>query len=178
MQHLLSTATLALFASAVLMQGSLIAQETATPPKQATAASSDKKQETAAPPQSVKLKDISGHIGKVVMVEFEVKNSKLLDDKKICFLNSLKNYRDKDSFTVIIKGDTLELFTKAKILDPAKHFLGKKIRVRGKVVEHRSKPQIAVTKVDQIKILATAATKDDSPKDAKVATNGEDTKTE
>ena len=178
MQNHLSSLVLALFASTVLMNGSSFAQQAATEAKKDAADSTNQRSETVAKPQLVKLEDISKHVGKVVAVEFEVKNGKLLADKKICFLNSLKNYRDEKNFTVIIKSDHLETFAKAKILDPSRHYLGKKIRVRGKVVEHRSKPQMVVTKVEQIKILATDAKKDDSPKDAKVATAGEDTTTE
>jgi len=161
----------------LLIAGSLRAQQAATEeaPKEEKAAS---KETASVKPKLVKLDDVREHMGEEVLVEFDVKNSKLLDNKKMCFLNSLKNYRDKKNFTVLIKSDTLELFAKSKVLDPAKHYLGKKIRVRGKVEDHKGKTQIVIKKFDQIRILATPAVKDDSAKEAKVAVAGEDTKTE
>ena len=168
-----------------MMAGSLSAQQaTSTEPVKEDAVKvegSEKKEATpVAKPKLVKLDDVREHVGKEVQLEFTVKNSKLLDAKKICFLNSLKNYRDKKCFTVVIKSDALEVFAKAKIVDPAKHYLTKKIRVHGKVVEHRGMPQILVTKLDQIKIVKSGASdeKSSQSKEAKVATAIEDTKSE
>ena len=107
----------------------------------------------ATEPEKATLDDVKDSIGKKVVLEYEVKSSSLIESKKICFLNSRKNYRDKQNFAVIIKSDSLERFAMAEIVNPAKHFLNKKIRVSGMVTEHRGKPQIQVTMVDQIKVL-------------------------
>lgn len=169
-----------------MLAGSLSAQQattTETVKEDAAKADGVEKKEAApvAKPKLVKLEDVREHIGKEVQLEFMVKNSKLLDAKKICFLNSLKNYRDKKNFTVVIKSDALEVFAKAKIADPAKHYLGKKIRVHGKVVEHRGTPQVLVTKLDQIRIVTKSGANDDKSdqaKEAKVAAAIENTKSE
>src|SRR5580704_1893475 len=41
------------------------------------------------------------------------------------FLNSKENFRDKDNFTVLIKKEAVESFTKAKIDDIPAHFKDK-----------------------------------------------------
>ena len=125
---------------------------------------------SSAPPQLVKLEDIEEHVGKDVTVEYQVKSSTLIDAKKICFLNSKKDYRKKGNFTVVIKSDTLEEFAMKEVANPAKHYYGKKIRVYGKVAEHRGKPQLLVTKFEQIKVIDSLPTEQATAEEkAKVA---------
>ncbi len=102
----------------------------------------------------VPVAEIRDHVGEEVVTEFEVKASKFVKEKKICFLDSQQDHKSKENFAVIIKGDeALKRFAEAKIPDPAEHYRNKKIRVRGKVSLHRGQPQIVVESVAQIELL-------------------------
>lgn len=101
----------------------------------------------------IKLEDAKEHLGKEVIVEFKVEGGYYKDDTKPCFLNSKANHRDKDCFTVVIFPKTLADFKEAKIDDPAIHYAGKVIRVKGKVEEHMEKMQIVVKTPKQITLV-------------------------
>lgn len=96
------------------------------------------------------LADIQEHIGKEVSVEFVVASSRALDSGKFCFLNSQKSFTHKENFTVAIDAKAIAKYAETDIDDPAEHFRGKTIRVRGKVTLHREKPQIVVSDPAQI----------------------------
>ena len=104
-------------------------------------------------PALVKVEDIHEFVGSQVKVQYVVRSSTLINAKKICFLNSQKDYRDKKNFAVVIKSDTLEAFADQGVANPAKHFYRKNIEVRGTVTRHQGKPQLLVTKFEQVKIL-------------------------
>lgn len=86
-----------------------------------------------------------------VVVEMEVKSASLRQD--VCFLNSNENHRDMANFTIFIGREVLAKFKEAKVEDPAAHFKGKVIRVKGKVTLYREKPQITLNKTDEIEIV-------------------------
>ena len=86
-------------------------------------------------------------------VELQVQASALLPDRQTCFLNSLVDRTQLESFTVVIFSDGLKSFAAAGIDDPAAHFRGKKIRVTGKIHLRRDTCQIVVDKPSQIKIV-------------------------
>jgi DNA/RNA endonuclease YhcR with UshA esterase domain len=96
------------------------------------------------------LAEIRQHVGKAVSVELVVASSRALESGKYCFLNSHKNFTHKENFTVTIDAEAIAKFAKANIDDPAERFLGKTIRVRGKVSLYRDKPQIIVSDPAQI----------------------------
>lgn len=100
--------------------------------------------------------EAGGHVGKQVRVELVVASSRLMADRGVCFLNSRKNHRDDDNFTVVIFRDGLGRFAEAGIDDPAEHFDARTIRVRGTVAERNGKPQIVVELPDQIEIIESA----------------------
>ena len=100
----------------------------------------------------IELKDAADHVGKDVVVEFEVKAGNMLEAKKTCFLNSMADHRDDDNFTVVIFRDGLKSFAEKKVDDPAAHFKGKKVRVAGQVGLHQGKPQIKVSDAGQIRL--------------------------
>ncbi|MGC4005406.1 MAG: hypothetical protein QM811_20720 [Pirellulales bacterium] len=90
---------------------------------------------------------------KEVVVEFKVEGGYFRDMKPPCLLNSKKNHQDKDNLTIAILGRELKEFKAAGIEDPAMHYAGKTIKVRGIVEMFKDKPQIKVTNVKQIEIV-------------------------
>jgi hypothetical protein len=100
------------------------------------------------------------HLDEKCSVEFVVKGGTLLKDKQICFINSLKDHRDKANFTAVIFREGLARFAVDEIDDPATHFMGKTIRVSGRVAEHRGQAQIVVESPSQIEVLDAAAEED------------------
>jgi alkaline phosphatase D len=74
--------------------------------------------------------------------------------RRLVFLNSLKEFRDKRNFTVVLQMKSLRgALKKAGITDPATHYRGKKVRVTGKVTLYNKRPQIVVTDLKQIRIV-------------------------
>jgi DNA/RNA endonuclease YhcR with UshA esterase domain len=101
----------------------------------------------------IKPSDAAQHVDKQVIVEFEVASSSFLKERDMCFLNSLKDHRQEDNFSVVLRKAGLKVFADKEIEDPAKHFLKKKVRVEGKVELYNKKPQIVVTKFEQLKVV-------------------------
>lgn len=93
------------------------------------------------------------HVGKEVIVEFKVESGYFKSDTSPCFLNSKANKSDKENFVVVIFPKTLKDFKEAKIDDPALHFAGKIIQVKGKVEEYMEKMQIVVKTPKQITLV-------------------------
>jgi DNA/RNA endonuclease YhcR with UshA esterase domain len=90
-------------------------------------------------------------VNEQVTLEMEVKSATLRGTN--CFLNSEKDFRDSKNLTLFIDKDALARFKEAKIDDPAAHFKGKTVRVEGKVVLYREKPEIKLSGPDDIKIV-------------------------
>lgn len=101
----------------------------------------------------IKPSDAAQYVDKQVIVEFEVASSSLLKERDMCFLNSLKDHRQDDNFSVVLRKPGLKAFADKEIEDPAQHFLKKKVRVEGKVELYNKKPQIVVTKFEQLKVV-------------------------
>jgi hypothetical protein len=101
----------------------------------------------------IKPADAAKHVNKTVIVEMEVEGSSFLKDKELCFLNSMKDHRSEDNFSVVLRKEGLKVFKENKIDDPAKHFLKKKIQIEGKVELFNKKPQIIVEKFESLKVV-------------------------
>ena len=97
--------------------------------------------------------EAASHEGKACTAEMTVRSSRHLDDKEMCFLNSSKQHRDADNFTVVIFKTGLERLTEAGIEAPAEHFSGRTIRVHGVVQLRNEKPQIVVESPTQIALV-------------------------
>ena len=95
-------------------------------------------------------------VGEEATVEFVVQAARKLDDKEVCFLNSLKDHREKGNFTAVIFRDGLARFAADGIDDPADAFLGKTIRVSGLVAERSGQAQIVVESPTQIEVVEAA----------------------
>lgn len=96
------------------------------------------------------------HVGEECVVEFVVENGRKLDDKNVCFLNSLKDHREKGNFTAVIFRDTLARFAADGVDNPADEFMGKTIRVSGLVAERSGQAQIVVESPTQIEVVEAA----------------------
>jgi len=89
-------------------------------------------------------------VNQKVIVEMEVKSTGGNTNR---YLNSEKDYRSDDNFTIFLPGAVLEKFKDAQIEDPAVYYKGKTIRVTGTVILVDEKSQIKIASPDQIKVV-------------------------
>lgn len=104
--------------------------------------------------------EAASHDGKECTVEMTVRSARHLEDKEMCFLNSAKQHRGADNFTVVIFKTGLARLREAGIDAPADHYLERTIRVRGVVRLREEKPQIVVEAPDQIDLVEEPAAGD------------------
>jgi DNA/RNA endonuclease YhcR with UshA esterase domain len=90
-------------------------------------------------------------VNEEVTVLMEVKS--VGNSGQVYFLNSEEDFKDPKNFTVFIDKDTMTKFKEAKIDDPAGHFKGKTIQVKGKVILYRERPEIKVSGPDSIQVV-------------------------
>lgn len=100
--------------------------------------------------------DAREHDGEECDVEMVVESSRGLPDKNICFLNSSRNHRDDDNFTVVIRKGGLERLKADGIDAPAEHYLMATIRVHGTITLRDGKAQIMVDEPGQVVIVKPA----------------------
>lgn len=113
----------------------------------------------------IKPEEAGDHIDKECIVEFEVKAGRVIQDKKVGFLNSNRDHREEGTFTVFLGQKGLQAFKdQRKIENPAAEFVGKTIRVKGKIALHKGKPEIEVEDPDQIELVKADEPTQDSPK--------------
>jgi alkaline phosphatase D len=94
------------------------------------------------------------HVGKEWSVEMTVRATGMTRAKKLVFLNSETDFRDDRNLTIVLDLDALtDDLKKAKIDNPARHFAGKKLRIKGEVSLFDKRPQIRVKKLDQIAVV-------------------------
>ena len=103
------------------------------------------------PPKPVGPMEAAKKVNEEVTLQMEVKSAALREG--VCFLNSEEDFKDAKNFTVFIDKEALAKFKEAKIEDPAAHFKGKTIQVKGKVSLFRDRPEIKVSGPDAIKIV-------------------------
>lgn len=90
-------------------------------------------------------------VNEKVVVAMEVKSS---GGRNNCYLNSEEDFMNARNFTIFISKDDMEKFKKAGVEKPAEYYKGKSIEVTGTVVLVKEKPQIAVDKPEQIKVIS------------------------
>jgi DNA/RNA endonuclease YhcR with UshA esterase domain len=113
----------------------------------------------------IKPEDAGDHIDKECIVEFEVKAGRVIQDKNVGFLNSNRDHREEGTFTVFFGKKGLQAFKdQRKIENPAAEFVGKTIRVKGKVALHKGKLEIEVEDPDQIELVKADEPTQESPK--------------
>ncbi len=103
------------------------------------------------PTVPIRPEEAAKKVGQETTLRMEVKSATLL--KTVCFLNSEDDFKDAKNFTIFIGKDALAKFKEAKIEDPADHFKGKTIDVKGKVTLFRERPQIEMNDPAQIKLV-------------------------
>lgn len=96
------------------------------------------------------------HVGEECTIEMVVQAARKLPGKAVCFLNSHKNHRDEDNFTVVIFKAGLERLASDGIEHPAEHFLEATIRVHGVIEERDGRPQIVIDEPGQITVVKAA----------------------
>lgn len=102
-------------------------------------------------PKPLTPAEAAKQVDKEVTLQMEVKSATLRGE--VCFLNSEENFKSEKNFTLFIDKDALAKFKAAKIEDPAEHFKGKTVQVKGKVILYRDRPEIKLSGPDAIKIV-------------------------
>ena len=88
-----------------------------------------------------------------VAVEMLVKRAKSCTGSLQFFLDSEENHRDPKNLGVVVTTAGAAKFKETKIDNPAAHFKGKTIRVRGTVMLKENRPCIEVDNPVQIEIV-------------------------
>jgi DNA/RNA endonuclease YhcR with UshA esterase domain len=102
-------------------------------------------------PKPIGPAEAAKKVNEEVTLQMEVKSAAAREG--VCFLNSEENFKDTKNFTVFIDKDALVKFKEAKIEDPAAHFKGKTVEVKGKVILYHDRPEIKVSGPDAIKVV-------------------------
>ncbi|MBI1368939.1 MAG: DNA-binding protein [Planctomycetes bacterium] len=91
------------------------------------------------------------HVGKTCTVEGPVAGAVYLEHikGKPTFLNVGKDHPDPSRFVIVIWGDDRAKFGES----PEKNYVGKTVRVTGKVVLHKDIPQIEIKSPDMLKVV-------------------------
>lgn len=93
------------------------------------------------------------HLDKSITTELTVKSAKDANTSKVVYLDSEEDYKSEKNLALVIPYATVEDFKKAGIDDVIKHFMGKKIRVTGKVIRQSDQTRIIVTEMKQIEMV-------------------------
>jgi predicted aspartyl protease len=100
-------------------------------------------------------------VNEEVVVEMLVKATKnRLEKRGEIYLDSEENFRDPRNVGVVVTRTGAKKFKDRAIDDPALHFKGKTIQVKGTVVMKDQRPRIEVDEPDQIQLIGNLA--DDS----------------
>jgi DNA/RNA endonuclease YhcR with UshA esterase domain len=102
-------------------------------------------------PKPIGPAEATKKVNEEVLLQMEVKSAALRE--AVCFLNSEEDFKNAKNFAVFIDKEALAKFKEAKIEDPAAHFKGKTVQVKGKVTLYRDHPEIKVSGPDAIKIV-------------------------
>jgi hypothetical protein len=105
------------------------------------------------PPKVVAAPDAKSHIDERCTVEMTVRSSKDAAPRREYYLDSEEDFHDEKNFAVVISYDHADLFKKAGIDNPAEHYMGKKLRVTGKVIHENDQVRIRVEDPKQIKVV-------------------------
>lgn len=92
-------------------------------------------------------------VNKRITVQMEVQSTGTSKNKSVIFLNSEPDFRNHANFTIVINSEVARSFKDKKIDDPAAHFKGKTVRVTGKVMLYKDRPQIVLDDPEQIRVV-------------------------
>jgi hypothetical protein len=105
------------------------------------------------PPKLVAAADAKSHIDESCTVEMNVRASKDARPRREYYLDSEEDFHDEKNFAVVISYDHAEKFKKAGIDNPADYYMGKKLRVTGKVIAENDQVRIRIDDPAQIKVV-------------------------
>ncbi|MBO0698652.1 MAG: hypothetical protein J2P46_09675 [Zavarzinella sp.] len=89
-----------------------------------------------------------------VVVEMVVKKAKdRLDKRGVIYLDSEDDFKDPNNLGVALSAGAAAKFKAKGVTDPAAHFLGKTVRVRGCVMRFEDRPYLPVLDPAQIEIV-------------------------
>ena len=98
--------------------------------------------------------DAVKRIGQTVRVEMRVKAAKnRLEKRGLVYLDSEDDFHSATNLGVAITPSAAAKYRARGIADPAVHFLGKLIRVRGEILVFETRPYLPVTDPTQIEIV-------------------------
>ena len=93
-------------------------------------------------------------VNEEVTVQMPVKGTKnRLEKRGEVYLDSEEDFRDKKNLGVVVTRTGAAKFKKAGVDDPAVHFKGRTIRVKGTVIIKEERPRIEVDDPRQIQIV-------------------------
>jgi hypothetical protein len=106
-------------------------------------------------PKPITAAEAVKSVGKTtVVVEMEVKKAKdRLEKRGIIYLDSEDDFKDPKNLGVAISAEAAAKFKEKGIADPAAHFQGKTIRVRGCVMRFEDRPYLPVHDPEQIVVV-------------------------
>jgi hypothetical protein len=92
-------------------------------------------------------------VGQTVYVEMMVRKAKdRLGEHGLIYLDSEDDFHSPDNLSVAITTAGAAKFKAKGVADPAAHFLGRTVRVRGEVLIFEKRPYLPVTDPGQIEI--------------------------
>jgi hypothetical protein len=93
-------------------------------------------------------------VGEEVTVEMVIRASKnALAKRQEIYLDSEEDFRDAKNLAAVIDTTGAAKFKEAGIDDPAAHFKGKTVRVRGTVTRVDERPRIVVSDLKQLRVV-------------------------
>jgi hypothetical protein len=93
-------------------------------------------------------------VGQTVLVEMPVRKAKdRLEKHGLIYLDSEDDFHKPTNLGVAITPAAAAKFKASGVADPAAHFLGKTVRVRGEVLIFETRPYLPVTDPGQIEIV-------------------------
>jgi DNA/RNA endonuclease YhcR with UshA esterase domain len=102
-------------------------------------------------PKPIGPAEAAKKVNEEVTLQMEVRSATLRSG--VCFLNSEEDFKNANNFTVFIDKEAFAKFKDANVSDPAAHFKGKTVQVKGKVTLYRNRPEIKVSGPDAIKVV-------------------------
>ncbi|WP_254506491.1 hypothetical protein [Anatilimnocola floriformis] len=107
-----------------------------------------------APEKPLTVEEALAKAGSDVYVELTIQSAKnLLADRGAVYLDSEKNFRDPKNIAITITKAAAADLKKTGIEDPAEHFKGKTVRVRGKLNLKDKIARLEVKEAKQIELV-------------------------
>ena len=97
--------------------------------------------------------DAVNWVNESVTVEMLVQRAKCCSGSRQVFLDSEASHRDPKNLGVVVTESGRAKFSEAGIDDPATHFNGKTVRVRGVVIRKDNRHYIEIDDLSQIEVV-------------------------